>query len=62
MFLETKNHWIPPERPDRPAPRLSPRGARVLSWLVGFNLLMLLVAPIAGVTFIDVLRSLLAGG
>jgi hypothetical protein len=50
MFLQ-HDDWPPPPRwepePPRP-PRISARDERVLLWLVGVNLAMLFLAPIAG--------------
>jgi hypothetical protein len=61
VFLDLDNYW-PPQEPIRPGPErrptLSKRRERVLLGVVGVNLLFVLAAPIAGVTFIDVVLAL----
>ncbi len=61
MFLDTRDPWPPAEpwRPERPAPRLTKRGERVVGWLIGFNLLMLLIGPLAGSSVIDAVLAIL---
>ncbi|WP_279480648.1 hypothetical protein [Aureimonas sp. SK2] len=59
MFLEYRN-WRPPE-PIRPAPRISPRGERVLLWIVALNAAMLLLGPLAGTSVVQGLWTLVAG-
>ncbi len=59
MFLEYRN-WRPPE-PIKPAPRITPRGERVLLWIVALNVAMLLFGPLAGTSVFQGLRALLAG-
>lgn len=62
MFLDTRNPWPPQEPwspPSRRGPRLSRQHERVVISLVGINLLLLFVAPIAGITFWDVALALL---
>jgi hypothetical protein len=67
MFL-SHDDWPPPPRwepePQPPSPpgprRISVREERVLLWLVGLNLVLLFVAPIAGGSVIQLLL-LLAG-
>lgn len=59
MFVDFRNAWPPPEPPyPRPVRRVTPRAERVLSWIVIFNLVMLVVGPLAGVTLFDFLRAL----
>jgi hypothetical protein len=57
MFVDFKDPWPPPPRwePKRSAPKLTPRDERVLLWAVGFNLLVLLIAPIGGASIIQAL-------
>ncbi len=52
MFLEFQSEG-PPSEPEPPRPRLGPREQRVLGWILAFNALLLLIAPIAGVTLFD---------
>jgi hypothetical protein len=54
MYVDCPGAWPPPEPKPSPSPppRLTPRGERVLLWLLGANLLLLLVAPIGGATLI----------
>lgn len=62
MFLDTRDPW-PPHEPWSPPPRRNrpplsrPRERLVLS-LVGLNLLLLFIAPIAGITFFDIALAL----
>lgn len=52
--------WEPePSRP--PRPKLTRREERVLTWLVGLNLAMLLVAPIAGASLVHAVLALFGG-
>jgi hypothetical protein len=51
MFLDLKNYTPPPEPPaDREPERLSPRQQKALAWIVGLNIVLLLIAPIGGAT------------
>lgn len=52
MFLEFQSEG-PSSEPEPPRPRLGPREQRVLGWILAFNALLLLIAPIAGVTLFD---------
>jgi hypothetical protein len=55
MFLDTSGCG-PGGKPDRePAPerRLTLREEKTLFWIAGFNLVLLLVAPIGGATLFD---------
>jgi hypothetical protein len=49
-----------PERwlPEPPRRRMSKRGRTMFAWVLGFNLLMLLIAPIGGATLFDALVRL----
>ncbi len=59
MFVDFRNEWTPPERPEpKPAPRQNKRAESVAAWVIGFNLLMLLVGPLAGATLFDVVVAL----
>lgn len=54
MFLDTKNLGPRPEPlPERPRPKLSPRQEKTLVWILTFNLLLMLIAPIGGATVIN---------
>ena len=61
MFLDLEDYW-PPQEPIRPAPErrptLSKRNEKVLLGVVGANLLLVLAAPIAGMTFVDMVIAL----
>lgn len=61
MYLDTKNEWDPPDGMPPPPPRLNPRQERVLLWLLAVNLLLLFVAPLAGVTIFEGLYALFVG-
>jgi len=60
MFLDTRNPWPAPEpwRPERPRPRLTKRGEGVLGWVIGFNLLMLVIGPLAGSSVVEALVAI----
>jgi hypothetical protein len=49
MFMDFREDWPPPSWEPAPRqPRLSERGQAVMGGLVGLNLLLVLVAPLAG--------------
>ncbi len=60
MFVDTRD-WPPPPpwQPERPARRLTDRQARVMRNIVAFNLVMLIVGPLAGVTLLDAVAAVL---
>ena len=55
MYLETGGGGFhpPPWQPPRRA-RITKRQERTIMWIIGVNALLLLVAPIGGVTIIEV--------
>ncbi|NOW45625.1 hypothetical protein FHW96_001780 [Novosphingobium sp. SG751A] len=59
MFLDTRDPWPPPD-PWSPPPRRDPNRRRegLVMSLVGLNLLLLFIAPIAGITFFDIALAL----
>ncbi|WP_182085303.1 hypothetical protein [Aureimonas sp. ME7] len=62
MFLDVHDRSLPePWKPERPKPRLTKRQESALAWIVGLNLLMLLLGPIAGTTVIDAVWALWGG-
>ncbi|PAX06543.1 hypothetical protein CKY28_15425 [Sphingomonas lenta] len=62
MFV-SHDDWPPPPRwePPRPPPRkrMSAAGEKFLLWVVGVNLLLLFVAPIAGASMVQLLWMLM---
>lgn len=59
MFVDFRNAFPPPEPWPQPSrKRVSPQAERTLSWIVAFNLVMLVLGPLAGVTLFDFLRAL----
>lgn len=59
MFVDFKDQPPPPPwQPPRRTPRLSQREQDVLGGIIGFNLLLLLLAPIGGATLISALWAL----
>ncbi|CCE02538.1 hypothetical protein [Bradyrhizobium sp. STM 3809] len=60
MFVDLPAHWPDDPKPERPRRRLSARGEKVLIALLGFNMVLLLVAPIGGATLIHWLHAVLA--
>ena len=61
MYLDEKRDWVPPEWPEKPARRLTEKQESLLMWIMMANLLLLFVAPIAGVTLFGALFALLGG-
>lgn len=62
MFLDEKMLGPRPEPlPERPQRRLSARGERVLLAILAFNLFLLLIAPIGGVTILQGIAVLVFG-
>ncbi|WP_174287113.1 hypothetical protein [Sphingomonas bacterium] len=63
MFVDFNNAWPPPEpwQPKRPPRRVTKRQERMIGWIVGLNLLMLLVGPFAGATIFDAIFALVRG-
>ncbi|GBU16556.1 MULTISPECIES: hypothetical protein [Methylobacterium] len=59
MFVEGgwKPSWEPPRKP-----RLTKRQESVLLWIIGANLLLLLVAPIGGATVFHALLAMMRQG
>lgn len=54
MFVDFQNGWPPPERWEaEPAPPPDTRKHTLAAWIIGFNLVMLLVGPLAGATLFD---------
>lgn len=55
MFLDTNGHGTggSPERSHHARPQLSLNEQKVLFWIAGVNLVLLLVAPIGGATLFE---------
>jgi hypothetical protein len=60
MFRDLGNYHPRQEKPARPANRLTPAQERLVVWVLGFNLLMLVLGPFCGSSVIEGLLSLLA--
>lgn len=59
MFVDFHNQWLPPEPPaPKPVPPRNTRAESIAGWVIGFNLLMLLVGPLAGATLFDAVIAL----
>ena len=52
MYVDFRDDWPPlePLKPERPKRRLSRRQETVLLCIISFNLLMLVLGPLAGAT------------
>ena len=61
MFVDFSNAWPPPGpwEPDKSRARLTKRQERLVAWIIGVNLLLLLVAPLGGSTVVDAVVALL---
>ncbi|MCD2173879.1 hypothetical protein [Rhizobium sp. C4] len=59
MYLDTNGHGPggQPERERRQRPELSLNEQKVLFWIAGLNIVLLLVAPIGGATLFDVVTA-----
>ncbi|MCK8785789.1 hypothetical protein M0638_15525 [Roseomonas sp. NAR14] len=58
------NDWPPPYReppPPPPRPRFTKRDERLVVWVLGVNLLLWFLAPLAGVTFLHAILAVLRG-
>ena len=61
MFVEGGGGWTPrPWEPPPRRPRMTKRQERVLLWILGFNAVLLLVAPIGGATVVQALVAVFA--
>jgi hypothetical protein len=60
MFVDFQNGWPPPDpwEPKPAPPRMSKRAETLTTWIIGFNLVMLLVGPFAGATVFDAVMAL----
>ncbi|MBB3996842.1 hypothetical protein [Aureimonas pseudogalii] len=63
MYVDFRNDGPPPEpwKPERPKARLTGRQEKLLVWIVCFNLLMLFLGPLAGVTLLDAVIAYFRG-
>ncbi|MEG3177361.1 hypothetical protein U1872_14055 [Sphingomonas sp. RB3P16] len=60
MFVDFQNEWFPSEPPQPlPPPPRNERAEKVTAWIIGFNLVMLLVGPLAGATLFDAVAAML---
>ncbi|WP_035642790.1 hypothetical protein [Bradyrhizobium sp. ORS 375] len=60
MFVDLPAHGPDDPKPERPKRRLSARGEKVLIALLGFNMVLLVIAPVGGVTLVHWLIAVLA--
>ena len=60
MYVDFRDDRPFPEpwKPEKPKRRLSKRQEDIVAWVIGLNLLMLLLAPLAGFTVIDAIIAL----
>jgi hypothetical protein len=64
MFVNHNADWPPqpePPQPPPPRPHLDRRAEARIGWVIALNLLMLLIAPLAGITLFDAARALFGG-
>ncbi len=60
MFVEGGGGWKPqPWQPPPRKPHITKKQERLILWLVGVNILFLLIAPIGGVTIVETVMSVL---
>lgn len=60
MFLDEA--WRPQGEPPPREPRPNERQERVFLWIIGVNVLLLLIAPIGGATLIHAVLAMLRHG
>ncbi|MGJ4998373.1 hypothetical protein ACQR0Z_28375 [Bradyrhizobium sp. HKCCYLS3077] len=60
MFIDLPGYWPHEPKPKPPKRRLSAGREKLLLALLGFNMVMLVVAPIGGATLIHWLIAVLA--
>ncbi|MEG8038386.1 hypothetical protein QP166_03155 [Sphingomonas sp. LR60] len=59
MFVDFRDQPPPPPwQPQRPRPRLTAGQEKALAAIIGFNVVLLLIAPIGGATLIGALALL----
>jgi hypothetical protein len=58
MFVDFSGEPMPPPPPEPPRPRLTPGQQKRLAAIVGFNVALLLLAPVGGATLIGALIAL----
>lgn len=61
MFVDLPHYWSPPEgpQPEKMKPRLTKRQEKALGLIIGFNVLMLLLGPIAGTSVLQAISAAL---
>ena len=60
MFVDFRDQMPPPRWDPKPTPRrLTPRQRKTMEVIVGFNIVMLLVAPLGGATILQAIAALL---
>jgi hypothetical protein len=59
MFVDLPHYWSPPEgpQPEKTRPRLTKRQEKALGWILGFNILMLFLGPLAGSSVLEAIRA-----
>jgi len=64
MFLDLRDQWppVPPPTPlpETGKPRLNRRAERIVGVIVAINLILLLLAPVAGSTVVQAINALFA--
>ncbi|AYD00689.1 hypothetical protein NCHU2750_12980 [Neorhizobium sp. NCHU2750] len=53
MFRDLNGYYSGPEKPERPRNKLTPRQEKILLSVLIFNIIALVVAPIGGVSIIE---------
>jgi hypothetical protein len=61
MFVDLPQYWSPPEppAPKRLRPDLTPGQTKILGWIIGFNVAMLFLGPIAGASLFEAVAAML---
>ena len=60
MFVDLPGYWPHEPKPEPPKRRLSAGGERLLLALIGLNMMLLVVAPVGGVTLIHWMVAVLS--
>ncbi|MDE1158497.1 MAG: hypothetical protein PW791_09490 [Neorhizobium sp.] len=59
MFRDLGSYHPRPQKPEPPARRLTPAQERLVVWVLGFNVLMLVLGPFCGSSVVEAVLSLI---
>lgn len=62
MFRDLGSYQYRPQKPEPPERRLTPAQERLVIWVLGFNVLMLVLGPFCGSSVVEAAISLFHQG